>query len=100
MRWKFEAVAQIVRLLDTIEAPGGREHLSRAVPTRARLSGRPYEYTENEPESTTASRNKSPRKVGNHLAGALVFSVVRARLVASIFGVQDTRVGGVTSIDQ
>ena len=29
-RWKFEAVAQIVRLLDTIEAPGSPGHLSRS----------------------------------------------------------------------
>jgi hypothetical protein len=28
-RWKFEAVARVVRLLDTIEAPGSPEHLSR-----------------------------------------------------------------------
>ena len=28
-RWKFEAVGQIVRLLDTIEAPGSPGHLSR-----------------------------------------------------------------------
>lgn len=28
-RWKFEAVAQIVRLLDTIKAPGSPGHLSR-----------------------------------------------------------------------
>ena len=28
-RWKFEAVARIVRLLDTIEAPGSLGHLSR-----------------------------------------------------------------------
>ncbi len=28
-RWKFEAVAQVVRLLVTIEAPGSPGHLSR-----------------------------------------------------------------------
>ena len=28
-RWRFEAVAQIVRLLDTIKAPGSPGHLSR-----------------------------------------------------------------------
>jgi len=28
-RWKFEAVARIVRLLDTIKAPGSPGHLSR-----------------------------------------------------------------------
>ena len=76
MREKFEAFAQIVRLLDTIEAPGFQEHLSRTVPTRARLSGRPCKCTDNEPESAIAGKEGAPAEVGNHQAGASTFPQV------------------------
>jgi hypothetical protein len=62
-RWKFEAVAQIVRLLDTIKAPGSPEHLSRpsdegkVVEPTVRKHGK-----KNEPGSATASRSGASAK--------------------------------------
>ena len=60
-RWKFEAVAQIVRLLDTIKAPGSSGHLSRPS-DEGKVVDRLCESTENEPASATASRSGASAK--------------------------------------
>jgi len=65
-RWKFEAVARIVRLLDTIKAPGSPGHLSRPSDEGKVVEPTDVKARKNEPVSATASRKRSLRRVGNH----------------------------------
>jgi hypothetical protein len=70
----FEAVARIVRLLDTIKAPGSPGHLSRPS-GEGKVVDRPVSVKKHGKRTGIGDRQqkRSLRKVGNHRAGALVF---------------------------
>ncbi len=75
-RWKFEAVAQIVRLLDTIKAPGSPEHLSRpsdegkVVEPTVRKHGKKTNRDRRPPAEAEPPQSGKPQSGGSSFIGA------------------------------